>query len=148
MGPQMLPILERVTALAVARLLAGRPLRLILCNPDAIYPKGDGQIGFTSGSLAALLETALSICLPQAPLHLRQFVGLGKPHAPIFDAAKRRFPGQRLVMVGDQLPTDILGAARAGIDSVLLGTGLTHWDGRTPLTPAPTYYCPSLLTVD
>ena len=143
-GPQMLPTLERVAALAVARLVAGRPLRLILCNPDAIYPKGDRAFGFTTGSMATMVETALEICVPQAPLETRRFVGLGKPNAAIFTAACGRYPGQRLAMVGDQLPTDILGAARAGIDSVLMGTGLTHWDGRRPLTPEPTWFCRSL----
>ena len=29
-------------------------------------------------------------------------------------------------MVGDQVETDILGAARAGIDSVLVTTGVDH----------------------
>ena len=45
--------------------------------------------------------------------------------------------GERVVMLGDQLQTDILGAADAGIDAVLLTTGLTAVD-RVDWSRAPT----------
>ena len=64
-----------------------------------------------------------------------QFIGLGKPYAPIFNAAKRRHPNGKSVMVGDQLDTDILGANRAAIDSVLMLSGVapsSYQEGPQP----------------
>jgi ribonucleotide monophosphatase NagD (HAD superfamily) len=47
----------------------------------------------------------------------------------MFEAAVARFgrpPLDRIVMLGDQLGTDVRGARDFGIDSVLLATGLTR----------------------
>jgi ribonucleotide monophosphatase NagD (HAD superfamily) len=47
----------------------------------------------------------------------------------MFDAAIERLgrpDRRRVVMIGDQLVTDVLGAARAGIDSVLIDTGVSQ----------------------
>ena len=135
------PFVESIDAVIsqlFRRIDAGSPLRLILPNPDLFYPKGDGQFGITSGSVAHLLEGVLRRRYP-ARSDLR-FTPLGKPHAPMFDEARRRAGTTRLVMVGDQLATDILGANRAGIDSVLVGTGVTPWDDGFELTEAvPTF---------
>lgn len=48
----------------------------------------------------------------------------GKPEVPIFEEALRRFGGSKPLFLGDRLDTDILGANRAGIDSVLVLTGI------------------------
>ncbi len=48
----------------------------------------------------------------------------GKPETPIFEEAARRFGASRPLFVGDRLDTDIMGANRAGIDSVLVLTGV------------------------
>ena len=53
---------------------------------------------------------------------------VGKPHAPIYDAALRILNGlgrSRPLAVGDGLPTDIRGAVDNGID-VLMVTGGIH----------------------
>jgi len=42
-------------------------------------------------------------------------------------------------MVGDQLGTDILGANRFGIDSVLVESGVDRWLEPGDETPRPTY---------
>ena len=66
----------------------------------------------------------------------------GKPETPMFEVALERFqPTGTALMIGDRLDTDILGANRAGIDSVLVLTGI---DGGKQLlaadaTAAPTY---------
>jgi len=125
------------------RIEVGRPLRLLLPNPDLFYPKGGDQYGITSGSVAHLLEGVLRHRYPDRD-DLR-FTPLGKPHAPMFDEARRRAGTSRLVMVGDNLQTDILGANRAGIDSVLVGTGATPWDDGLVLNGAvPTFKLRSL----
>ena len=137
-GFACLPTMNLTLSLILRRLDAGLPLHLILCNPDLIYPVAAGQYGFTAGGLAAMLEAVLKERYPDRPTPM---VRLGKPHAPIFEAARRRIAG-RLVMLGDQLATDILGAKRNGIDSILVGTGLA----RGPLDGAiqPSWYLPSL----
>jgi len=116
----------------IRRVEAGRPPTLLLPNPDLIYPKAKGQFGFTSGAVALLLEAGLARRLgPDAP----RFLALGKPNRPIYEEARRRARGSRLVMVGDQLETDIAGALAAGIDAALLTTGITRWDGTAEVVP-------------
>lgn len=113
--------MNRILNLVIERLDSGRELVLVLCNPDLIYPMGAGRFGFTAGGLAAMLEALLRERYPQRN---EGFVRLGKPHAPIFAEALRRTGSGRAVMLGDQLATDILGAQRAGMDSVWVRTGL------------------------
>lgn len=48
----------------------------------------------------------------------------GKPEVAIFEEARRRFGGNKPLFLGDRLDTDILGANRAGIDSVIVLTGI------------------------
>lgn len=48
----------------------------------------------------------------------------GKPEVAIFEEAFERFGTRDAVMLGDRLDTDILGANRAGIRSVLVLTGI------------------------
>jgi len=138
-GFACLPTMNLALSLILRRLDAGKAIHLLLCNPDLIYPVAPGQYGFTAGGLAAMLEAVLRERYPERPASM---VRLGKPYTPIFDAARRRISG-RLVMLGDQLATDILGANRCGIDSVLVGTGLARVfpDGAI----RPTWYLPSLV---
>ncbi len=103
------------------RIDSDRSVELILCNPDIIYPVSPGRYGFTSGGLAAMFEAVL---VERYPDHNYRFQRLGKPHAPIFAEAVRLTGAKRPLMIGDQLATDILGANRFGIDSVLVGSGL------------------------
>ena len=49
----------------------------------------------------------------------------GKPQRPLLDETLRRVGGERPLMVGDRLDTDIEGAHRAGVDSLLVMTGVT-----------------------
>jgi glycerol 3-phosphatase-2 len=82
---------------------------------------------------------------------LRSFTGVdpvvaGKPERPLLDETVRRVGGRRPLMVGDRLDTDIEGARRAGMDSLLVLTGVT---GLPELVAAaeqlrPTYVAPDL----
>ena len=49
----------------------------------------------------------------------------GKPEPPLFRETQRRVGGERPLVVGDRLDTDIEGARRAGYDSLLVMTGVT-----------------------
>lgn len=110
---------------------------LILPNPDVIYPKGDSAYGFTSGGAALLLETAIAQRYPQ---ERAGFARLGKPFGPMFREAQRLSQSESLIMVGDQIETDITGARSVGIDAALVDTGIAKWD-HTMVEPAraPTY---------
>jgi len=65
----------------------------------------------------------------------------GKPSRPLLDETVRRVGGDRPLMVGDRLDTDIEGAVNAGIDSLLVLTGVTGLDELVAASPAerPTY---------
>jgi glycerol 3-phosphatase-2 len=52
----------------------------------------------------------------------------GKPRRPLLDETRRRVSGQRPLMIGDRLDTDIAGAAEAGTDSLLVMTGVSSLD--------------------
>jgi HAD superfamily hydrolase (TIGR01450 family) len=133
--------LDQTLSLILRRLDAGRPPRLLLCNPDLIYPVRAGRVGLTAGALAAMIEAVLQQQWPEAGL---RFARLGKPSPALFTAAWRRLGSTRPVMLGDQLATDIAGAAAAGIDSALVGTGLaTSRVGRSKQVQ-PTWHLPSL----
>jgi ribonucleotide monophosphatase NagD (HAD superfamily) len=107
-------------------------VHLVVPNPDLVYPAGIGAFGFAAGTLAAMFEGALALRYPDRP-ELR-FVRLGKPHAPIYEEGLRRIGTRNACMIGDTLETDIRGANDAGIDAVLIGTGVSVPDWAT--TPA------------
>jgi len=132
----LLDTLDAVLTHVCRRVEAGQPCHLILTNPDLIYPKSAQTYGFTAGSLALLLEAGLKLRLGQdTPI----FAKLGKPFAPIFAEAERRAGHKNLLMVGDQLETDILGAKNYGIDALLVGTGLTRVAQGMDFVPEPRY---------
>ncbi len=122
-----------------------RDVRLVVPNPDLIYPAGDERFGIASGSVALMFEAALALRYPDRP-DLR-FVRLGKPHTAIFEEALRRSGTRDMVMIGDQLETDIQGANAFGLDSVLMATGVTRSTApRVPDVPRPTYHMRSLVS--
>jgi len=120
-------------------------VHLILPNPDLIYPKADQNFGFASGSIALMFEAALHLRYPD--LSNLRFVRLGKPHPPIFTEALKLSGSRDMIMIGDQLETDIRGANAFGIDSVLITSGVSA-SGMTFLTEdlRPTYRMRSLMS--
>jgi HAD superfamily hydrolase (TIGR01450 family) len=128
-GYRFVETVDRVLSALFRRFDAGRPMRLLLPNPDLVYPKGGlASYGITAGSIAHLLEGALRQRYPGCDEV--SFVRLGKPAAPIFDETVRRarVEPSEMVMVGDQLDVDIKGANDFGIPSALVSTGLTRPD--------------------
>ena len=121
---------------------AGESVRLVLPNPDLIYPEGDG-FGFASGSVALIFESALTLRYPDRP-DLR-FTRLGKPHSAIYREAFRRSGTMDMVMIGDQIETDIKGANDFGIASALISTGVSSYDvSQLPESDRPDYLIQSL----
>ncbi|HEY0721835.1 MAG TPA: HAD-IIA family hydrolase [Gammaproteobacteria bacterium] len=129
------PLLEGINCvlnLILRRLDQGKPIELLLCNPDLIYPVTQNEFGITAGALAQMLEAILRERYPGKAHH---FIALGKPHRPMFAAALDAHPDKRALMIGDQLATDILGANRYGIDSVLVMSGVARQVSSPLATP-------------
>lgn len=70
----------------------------------------------------------------------------GKPARPLLDETIRRVGGERPLMVGDRLDTDIEGANNVGVASLLVLTGVTGLLELVRARPAerPTYLAPDL----
>ena len=126
-GFEFLSGLEWALSACVRAVSAGRRPRLLLPNPDLLYPKGGGEIGFTAGAMALLIEAGLARRFPRERL---VFDRLGKPEPHLFRAAADALGigVERLVMIGDQIETDIAGAAAAGVPSALLAGAISRWD--------------------
>ncbi|PKQ32494.1 MAG: hydrolase [Actinobacteria bacterium HGW-Actinobacteria-2] len=81
-------------------------------NSDASRPTDRGLVPGVGGAIA-VIATALG----QSP------EVFGKPHLPMLREAISRTGARRPIFVGDRLDTDISGAQRAGIDSLLVLSG-------------------------
>lgn len=82
---------------------------------------------------------------------LRRFSGVepvvaGKPSRPLLEETIRRTEADHPLMVGDRLDTDIEGAQAAGVDSLLVLTGVTGLPELVAACPAerPTYLATDL----
>jgi 4-nitrophenyl phosphatase len=93
--------------------------RFIGTNGDLSYPV---EAGFApgAGSILAALEAATGIT-PTV---------LGKPERLMFDVALQKMNSkhQHTVMIGDRLETDILGAQKAGLRTILVTSGIDNED--------------------
>jgi glycerol-1-phosphatase len=90
--------------------------RWVVTNDDKTLPSPRGPLP-GSGSLVAALVTATG---------REPDVVVGKPRPPLFEAARRRIAAERPLMVGDRIDTDIAGAHAAGIDTLLVLTGISR----------------------
>lgn len=132
-GTPFLDGLELALSAIVRAVRAGRRPILVCPNPDLVYPKAAGEFGITAGAMAALLETSLARLLPGSQL---AFDHLGKPLPHLMRGAAEHLglARDRVVMIGDQLETDVAGAVAAGIDAALL-EGVSRWDGSSAIVP-------------
>lgn len=101
------------TDLAEASFALHTGIPWVATNTDWTIPVARG-IAPGNGTLVSAVHTAVG----RLPV-----VG-GKPEVAIFDEAVSRFGASKTLFIGDRLDTDILGANRAGIDSVLVLTGI------------------------
>ena len=70
----------------------------------------------------------------------------GKPEKPLMEETVRRVGGDRPIMVGDRLDTDIEGAHAIDVPSLLVLTGVTWLEELAAATPQlrPSYISPTL----
>lgn len=133
------PFLESMDATLTSlihKVEQGKTLRLILPNPDLLFPSGRQTYGFTAGIMALMLEEGLKARFGDRPDF--KFARLGKPFAPIFEEAVQRAGNRSMVLIGDQLDTDVLGAKQFGIAAAIVKTGLAHesrWTRGGALAP-------------
>lgn len=102
---------EAAFALALPEEEGGIPW--IATNTDWTIPQSRG-VAPGNGTLVSAVHTAVG----------RLATVAGKPETPIFEEAVTRFDAQNPLFLGDRLDTDILGAARAGIRSAMVLTGI------------------------
>lgn len=147
-GYPFVDAVDTTISLLIAAFSRGRSVRLLCPNPDLVYPKGPGDFGIASASVAGLIEGAVRSQVPERAAEI-EFVYLGKPAPPLYEEAMRRAGTRDVVMLGDQPSTDIRGANAVGIDSVLVGTGLGRIDevNRADPRDRPTWVMRSLVTL-
>jgi glycerol-1-phosphatase len=88
--------------------------RWVVTNPDTTRPSPRGPLP-GNGALVAALRTTL---------RREPDLVVGKPAPALFQSAARRTGAARPLVVGDRLDTDIDGALSAGMDSLLVLTGV------------------------
>jgi len=91
----------------------GAGIPWVATNTDWTIPQVRGTAP-GNGTLVSAVHTAVG----------RLPVVAGKPEVAIFEEAVNRFGSSKALMIGDRLDTDILGANRAGLPSVLVLTGI------------------------
>ncbi|MXN66148.1 TIGR01459 family HAD-type hydrolase [Stappia sp. GBMRC 2046] len=104
--------------------LAKRGLPMICANPDIVVERGNKLI-WCAGALARLYEDLGG-----------EVKILGKPHAPIYDAALAKLSEKAgklmdkrdVLAIGDGLPTDIRGAVSQDIDVLFISGGIHATD--------------------
>jgi HAD superfamily hydrolase (TIGR01450 family) len=123
-------------ALRTASLLVERGARLVATNPDGSYPAPDGLWPGAGALLAAITATTGA----DATI-------VGKPAAPLFEAAREATGARRPLVVGDRLDTDVAGAAAMGWDSLLVLTGASTEADLARAGELPTYLGPDVAFV-
>jgi len=123
-GYPLLQAIDDILGPLVEAFEAGRPPKLIVPNPDLVYPKPNRALGLASGGVASIFETVLADRFPDHPG--RHFRRLGKPHPDLFAEGRARLGGGQVVVFGDTPATDIAGARAEGLDSALVLTGVTR----------------------
>jgi HAD superfamily hydrolase (TIGR01459 family) len=100
--------------------LKARGLVMLCANPDIVVAIGDDLV-YCAGALAERYAAMGG--------KVRMF---GKPHPPIYAAARERLaalagrevPDSRILAIGDGAMTDLAGAGRAGIDCLFVTDGI------------------------
>jgi 5'-nucleotidase len=117
---------ERITQ---AIRLISNGARFIATNPDNVGPSPDGPLPAT-GSVAALISRATGI----APYYV------GKPNPLMMRSALNALDAhsESTAMIGDRMDTDIVSGLEAGMETVLVLTGVTSREDaeRHPFRPS------------
>lgn len=110
--------------LAEATFALKRGAVYVASNTDLTIPTPQG-IGPGNGLLVHAVRTASGV----------DPIVAGKPETPLMEESVERVAAARPLVVGDRLDTDIAGANRAGIPSLLVFTGVTDVRGLLMAQP-------------
>jgi HAD superfamily hydrolase (TIGR01450 family) len=121
--------------LAEASYALARGIPWVASNTDMSVPTARG-IAPGNGTFVAAVASATG----------RQPIVTGKPHAPIMELARSRAHSEHPLVVGDRLDTDIAAANAAGMESLLVLTGVSTWQDLLdlPVADLPTRVAPDL----
>ena len=96
-----------------------RDVPMICANPDLVVERGD-KLLYCAGALAELYRTLGG-----------EVIFAGKPHRPIYEATlaaarelRGDFPVDRVLAIGDGMPTDVRGALNYGLDLLYISGGI------------------------
>jgi NagD protein len=127
---------ERITQ-AMRFVAAG--VRFIATNPDVTGPTEAGLVPAT-GSVAALISAATGV----KPYYI------GKPNPLIMRTALRTINAhsEESVMVGDRMDTDIIIGTEAGLETILVLTGVTRREEVARFPYRPTHIVESVAHIE
>ena len=116
--------------LAVASYSVDEGAAWVATNTDRTIPRADG-IAPGNGTLVAAVTAATGVTPPAA----------GKPAAAMMLLAAQRLGSSRPLAIGDRLDTDVRGAAAAGVDSLVVLSGVSTIEDVLAAGPQdrPTY---------
>lgn len=123
--------------LRTATLAIHHGARFIATNRDPVYPTDEGPWPGNGAALAAICEATNAT--PEVA---------GKPETPMFELAAERLGGGRVLVVGDQISSDIRTAQRLGWDSALAMTGVSTWQSLVGSVAIPTWVVSDLGELD
>lgn len=109
-----------------------RKLKLLCANPDIVVDRGEVR-EWCAGAVAQMYSDMGG-----------ESLYFGKPHAPIYDLARRRLhnigkaiPDDRILAIGDGILTDVKGAMDEDLDSLFISGGLAAAETKTVTQPDP-----------
>jgi HAD superfamily hydrolase (TIGR01457 family) len=119
--------------LRTASVLVQRGAHLVATNPDRSFP-APGALWPGAGALLAVV-TETTGAVPEV---------VGKPFAPLFEAARKRAGAESPLVIGDRIDTDVAGADALGWDSLLVLTGVSTRDDVAASPVRPTFVADDL----
>jgi 4-nitrophenyl phosphatase len=124
--------------LATATLNIRAGAQFIATNADTTLPTEYG-ITLGNGAILAALQAATGV----TP------ISIGKPEPIMYQQAMMLLGSDptKTVAIGDRLETDILGAVRAGIRSVMVLTGISSEDDLKSSDYQPTWVMPDIIAI-
>jgi HAD superfamily hydrolase (TIGR01450 family) len=126
-------------------LLRRKNIPVIVANSDKLYPVSKNDVAVAAGGIAKLVESMLN----------KKFIHFGKPDSQMFMYAFDElnqfgtFSKNEILMVGDNLNTDILGGNKFGLKTTLVLSGNTSAeDAEIQINASgiiPDFICPSIM---
>ncbi|MFC7394305.1 TIGR01457 family HAD-type hydrolase [Scopulibacillus cellulosilyticus] len=121
--------------LAKACLAVRKGAKFLSTNPDIALPTERGFLP-GNGSLTAVVSVSTTV----------EPVFIGKPEPIIVEQALKALgtPKDKTIMIGDNYHTDIQAGLRAGVDTLLVYTGVTTKEAMKEIKESPTFAINSL----